>query len=129
MFPLWTKTLIGLLTLGEIHTPSLSKMNHECESNYILRGMHHKVKRRFVVGNVSKWIACDQREDLATHKWMIYVRGDRDHPDVSDVVAKVRFLIHPSYHPHDLVEVANAPFHLTRRGWGEFPARVQIHFR
>lgn len=45
------------------------------------------------------------------------------------LVAKVRFLIHPSYHPHDLIEVTQPPFHLTRRGWGEFPARVQIHFR
>jgi len=22
-----------------------------------------------------------------------------------------------------------APFHLTRRGWGEFPVRVQLHFK
>jgi len=93
------------------------------------RGQHYKTCRRFVVGNVSKWIQCDQRDqDLATHKWMMYVRGDRDHPDVSDVVSKVRFLIHPSYHPNDLVEVNKPPFHLTRRGWGEFPARVQLHF-
>ncbi len=95
-----------------------------------VRNLSHRVKRRFVVGNVSKWIQCDQREDLSTHKWMMYVRGgDRDSPDVSDVVRKVRFLIHPSYHPHDLVDVDRPPFHLTRRGWGEFPARVQIHFR
>ena len=24
---------------------------------------------------------------------------------------------------------SHAPFHLTRRGWGEFPVRVQLHFR
>ena len=24
---------------------------------------------------------------------------------------------------------SQAPFHLTRRGWGEFPVRVQLHFR
>ena len=53
------------------------------------RGIGHKVKRRFVIGNVSKWIQCDQREDMSTHKWMIYVRGDKDNPDVSDVVKKV----------------------------------------
>jgi hypothetical protein len=53
------------------------------------RGVHLKMKRRFIVGNVSKWIQCDQREDLATHKWMIYVRGDKDGPDVADVVTKV----------------------------------------
>lgn len=93
------------------------------------RGVQYKLKVRFIVGNVSKWIQCDQREDLSTHKWMMYVRGDKENPDVSNLVSKVRFLIHPSYHPHDLIEVSQTPFHLTRRGWGEFPARVQIHFK
>ena len=93
------------------------------------RDSRFKYKRRFIIGNVSKWIQCDEREDRSTHKWMIYVRGDKNQPDVSDVVEKVRFLIHPSYHPHDLIEVKDPPFHLTRRGWGEFPARIQINFK
>lgn len=25
--------------------------------------------------------------------------------------------------------VSEPPFHLTRRGWGEFPVRIQIHFK
>ena len=99
-------------------------------SSVTTRASQHKAKRRIIVGNVSKWIACDQRsEDQATHKWMIYVRGPENDDDLSDVVEKVRFLIHPSYHPHDVIEVNKAPFRLTRRGWGEFPARVQIHFK
>jgi transcription initiation factor IIF auxiliary subunit len=70
---------------------------------------------------------------------MLYVRGSKEEPDLSDVVAKVRFLIHQSYHPNNLIEVHRPPFHLTRRGWGEFPARFvsfgterlfcQLHFR
>jgi len=28
-----------------------------------------------------------------------------------------------------IVVYSEAPFHLTRRGWGEFPVRVQLHFR
>ena len=44
------------------------------------------------------------------------------------MLLKVWFFLHPSYRPHDIVEVSEAPFHLTRRGWGEFPIRVQIHF-
>lgn len=27
------------------------------------------------------------------------------------------------------VMYSQAPYHLTRRGWGEFPVRVQLHFR
>lgn len=25
--------------------------------------------------------------------------------------------------------LSEPPFHLTRRGWGEFPVRIQIHFK
>lgn len=93
-----------------------------------LRGMHHKVKKRIVIGNISKWLPVDNRQDSASHKWMMYVRGPREAPDVSDFVSKVRFFLHPSYRPHDIVEMTSPPFHLPRRGWGEFPLRVQIHF-
>ena len=78
---------------------------------------------------MSKWIPPDDREDMSTHKWMLYVRGDKDNPDLSDAVDKIRFLIHQSYHPNNLIEVTKAPFQLTRRGWGEFTARIQIFFK
>ena len=93
------------------------------------RGHQHKFRRRFVIGNVSKWIECDEREDSSTHKWMLYARGCREFPDISDVVKKVRFFIHQTYHPNNVIDVEHPPFHLIRRGWGEFPARVQIHFK
>ena len=28
-----------------------------------------------------------------------------------------------------MIDVVHPPYHLIRRGWGEFPARVQIHFK
>ncbi|XP_015216774.2 YEATS domain-containing protein 2 isoform X1 [Lepisosteus oculatus] len=89
------------------------------------------VKKTIVVGNVSKYIPPDKREenDQSTHKWMVYVRGSRKEPTIDHFVKKVWFFLHPSYKPNDLVEVSEPPFHLTRRGWGEFPVRVQIHFK
>ena len=45
------------------------------------------------------------------------------------MVAKVRFFIHQTYAPNNVIDVAHPPYHLIRRGWGEFPARVQIHFK
>ncbi|XP_031415344.1 YEATS domain-containing protein 2 isoform X1 [Clupea harengus] len=89
------------------------------------------VKKTIVVGNVSKYIAPDKREenDQSTHKWMVYVRGSKKEPSIDHFVRKVWFFLHPSYKPNDLVEVSEPPFHLTRRGWGEFPVRVQIHFK
>ncbi|XP_062260542.1 YEATS domain-containing protein 2 isoform X2 [Platichthys flesus] len=87
-------------------------------------------KKTIVVGNVSKYIPPDKREenDQSTHKWMVYVRGSRREPSIDHFVKKVWFFLHPSYKPNDLVEVSEPPFHLTRRGWGEFPVRIQIHF-
>ncbi|KAJ8274613.1 hypothetical protein COCON_G00092380 [Conger conger] len=89
------------------------------------------VKKTIIVGNVSKYIPPDKREenDQSTHKWMVYVRGSRKEPSIDHFVKKVWFFLHPSYKPNDLVEVSEPPFHLTRRGWGEFPVRVQIHFK
>ncbi|CAK8698183.1 unnamed protein product [Clavelina lepadiformis] len=93
-------------------------------------GGRHRIKKRVVVGNISKYIPPDKREgnDRSTHKWMVYVRGGEDEPRIDHFVRKVWFFLHPSYRPNDLVEVTEAPFHLTRRGWGEFPIRVQLHF-
>ncbi|KAH9524366.1 hypothetical protein Btru_054279 [Bulinus truncatus] len=89
-----------------------------------------KIKKKIIVGNVSKYIPVDHREsnDMSSHKWMVYVRGPRATHDISSFVKKVWFFLHHSYKPNDLVEISSPPFHLTRRGWGEFPVRVQLHF-
>uniref|UniRef100_A0A8C4NDN6 YEATS domain-containing protein 2 n=1 Tax=Eptatretus burgeri TaxID=7764 RepID=A0A8C4NDN6_EPTBU len=89
------------------------------------------VKKTIVVGNVSKYLNLHycEPEDAATHKWMVYVRGPRSAPSLAPFVRCVWFFLHPSYRPHDLVEISEPPFHLTRRGWGEFPVRVQLHFK
>ncbi|EFN63833.1 YEATS domain-containing protein 2 [Camponotus floridanus] len=94
------------------------------------RGNSQKIRKRIIVGNISKWIPPDWREDASSHKWTIYVRSDKDESaDISLFVSKVRFFLHPSYRPNDVVEVTSYPFHLCRRGWGEFPVRVQLHFK
>ncbi|XP_072045160.1 YEATS domain-containing protein 2-like [Amphiura filiformis] len=93
-------------------------------------GSRFHVKKRIIVGNVSKYISPENREDSdpSTHKWMVYVRGPHNEPRIDHFVKKIWFFLHPSYRPNDLVEVKEPPFHLTRRGWGEFPIRVQLHF-
>ena len=54
-----------------------------------------------------RYIPVDKRDenDQATHKWMVYVRGGADEPDISGYVSKVWFFLHPSYRPNDLVEI------------------------
>ncbi|KAJ8965607.1 hypothetical protein NQ314_003998 [Rhamnusium bicolor] len=87
-----------------------------------------KTRYRIVIGNISKWMP-SLENDNTTHKWMVYVRGLEETLDMLQIIDKVIFYLHPSYKPHDVVEVNNCPFHLSRRGWGEFPLRVQIFFK
>lgn len=93
-------------------------------------GSRFYVKKRVIIGNTSKYIPPDRREanDKSTHKWMVYVRGPPQDPNIDAYIKKVWFFLHPSYRPNDIVEINKPPFHLTRRGWGEFPIRVQLHF-
>lgn len=63
-----------------------------------------KVKHRIIVGNISKWMPSDNDDDKSTHKWMVYVRGPKDTPNVSHIIDKVVFYLHPSYKPNDIVE-------------------------
>ena len=89
------------------------------------------VRKRIVVGNTSQFISEKYREvhDSYTHKWMVYVRGPKEEPDISTYVKKVRIFIHPSFAPNDIVDVHHPPFHLSRRGYGEFQVIVQLHFK
>jgi transcription initiation factor IIF auxiliary subunit len=64
--------------------------------------------------------------DGKTHKWMVYVRGRKETSDVSKFIQKVRFFLHPTYAPDDIVEVRAPPFQITRRGNGH-PVRLQIY--
>lgn len=109
--------------------PSGNPLNVESTSLTCL-GSRFYLKKRIIIGNTSKYISIDSREenDKSTHKWMMYVRGPPEDPHIDRFVKKVWFFLHPSYRPNDIVEVNKPPFHLTRRGWGEFPVRVQLHF-
>nr|XP_023012758.1 YEATS domain-containing protein 2 [Leptinotarsa decemlineata] len=86
-----------------------------------------KIQHKIIIGNISKWMQLE--ENKTTYKWMMYVRGERETPDISHIVEKVIFYLHHTYKPHDVVQVTESPFHLSRRGWGEFPLRVQIFFK
>ncbi|CAG5122471.1 unnamed protein product, partial [Candidula unifasciata] len=118
------KTINFLCTFSQV--PSVPSL----DASYDDRRARFKIKKKVIIGNVSKYIPIDHREtnDKSSHKWMVYVRGPKSEPDISGFVRKVWFFLHHSYKPNDLVEISSPPFHLTRRGWGEFPVRVQLHF-
>ncbi|KAI9286197.1 hypothetical protein BC943DRAFT_359374 [Umbelopsis sp. AD052] len=94
-------------------------------------GSRFYIKKRVIVGNVSKFIPIDKREAglrQYTHKWMIYVTTPPGDENIASFISCVRYHLHPSYKPNDVIDVNVPPFHLSRLGWGEFPIRVQLHF-
>ncbi|KAI9318988.1 yeats family-domain-containing protein [Dichotomocladium elegans] len=94
-------------------------------------GSRFYIKRQIIVGNVSKYIPSEKRDPTLknfTHKWMVYVVEPPQMQEISKFVTAVRFHLHPSYKPLDVVDVMEPPFRLTRLGWGEFPIRIQLFF-
>lgn len=61
---------------------------------------------------------------------MIYVMEPKQDAkqESKPFLTAVRFHLHPSYKPYDIIDVTNEPFRLTRLGWGEFPIRLQLYF-
>jgi len=92
------------------------------------------IKKQVICGNTSqRLIGSDTPQEShaknrATHKWMVYVRTPEYQLPLQSFVRKVRFFLHPSFAPNNIVEVSSPPFQITRTGWGEFPVRIQIHF-
>ncbi|KAJ3341856.1 YEATS domain-containing protein 2 [Gonapodya sp. JEL0774] len=96
-----------------------------------MEGSRFYVKKKLVVGNVSKYLSKKQRDPKwpeCTHKWMMFVCGlpPDDHPET--FVRSVRFSVHESYAPNNVIEIHEPPFYLTRFGWGEFPVKVEVIF-
>ncbi|CAG4964142.1 unnamed protein product [Colias eurytheme] len=90
----------------------------------------NKMKHRYriIIGNTSKYVPPASRLDRSTHKWLLYVRGPQASPDLSAVVTSVTARLHHSYAPHHVVHLRKPPFHISRRGWGEFPVSLELHF-
>lgn len=88
---------------------------------------NNQTKHLIVVGNTSKYIGMENPSDSATHKWVIYVISKSTVP-IEKMLSKVRFFLHASYKPEDVVELKLPPFQIARRGWGEFPVRIQLLF-
>lgn len=89
-----------------------------------------RVKKTIIIGNTSEFVPPAKKEshDAYTHKWMAYVRGPKEEPDISTYVKFITFHLDPSYAPMADIDVTSPPFHLSKRGWSGFPLRVELHF-
>uniref|UniRef100_A0A1A9WFY5 YEATS domain-containing protein n=1 Tax=Glossina brevipalpis TaxID=37001 RepID=A0A1A9WFY5_9MUSC len=134
------QSLARVITNGTI-TPSCSSMRENGTLMDVGKGnalnaarLNNKIKHLIVVGNISKYIGDETEQDRKptshnlTHKWLVYVQAKESRTPLENYIKKVRFFLHQSYRPNDVVDVRFPPFQVARRGWGEFPIRVQLFF-
>ncbi|XP_001357422.3 uncharacterized protein D12 [Drosophila pseudoobscura] len=122
----------------EDEQPCTSRQAHERQQQQQLElnasRLNNKNKFNFVVGNTSKYIGGEGKTTLENggqalvYKWLVYVQGKDLPKPLETYIKKVRFQLHHSYRPNDIVDVHAPPFQLNRRGWGEFPMRIQLFF-
>ena len=67
-------------------------------------------------------------EHLRKHRWKVYVHAFRGGYDISDLVDKVRFELHPSFSRTEKI-CQKAPFVYKCIGWGYFTLPIDIHFK
>ncbi|CAM9218607.1 unnamed protein product, partial [Phaeothamnion confervicola] len=79
-----------------------------------------------VYGSMAWWLG-KKADDQHTHRWTLFVQGPNGE-DISYFVSKVVFHLHPSF-PEPLREITSYPFEVTEMGWGEFGAKMTLHFR
>lgn len=102
-----TSTSSSSLMLDPIKVPryiSPTKVDRPIDKINTARGRNQS-RHLIAVGNTSKYIGDDTSQQGVTHKWLVYVRTKTDEASVEEIVSKVRFFLHPSYRPNDVVEV------------------------
>eukprot|EP00274_Cyanoptyche_gloeocystis_P008154 CAMPEP_0196664150 /NCGR_PEP_ID=MMETSP1086-20130531/55932_1 /TAXON_ID=77921 /ORGANISM="Cyanoptyche gloeocystis , Strain SAG4.97" /LENGTH=169 /DNA_ID=CAMNT_0042000321 /DNA_START=100 /DNA_END=606 /DNA_ORIENTATION=+ len=82
---------------------------------------------KIVHGSVAQWQGKKAQEDQ-THKWHCYVRGVHPDDDLSFVIKKVIFQLHPTFN-NFLRSVDRPPFMVSEVGWGEFEIVIRVHFK
>jgi len=81
-------------------------------------------KKTLVVGNSHKSL---DTLDSNSHEWTIYVT-DESGKDCSTYIEEVAFRLHPTFSP-SVVTLTQAPFAVTRIGWGTFKIGVIVTFK
>eukprot|EP00158_Paraphelidium_tribonemae_P007263 Partr_v1_DN28171_c2_g1_i3_m55621 putative myeloid lymphoid or mixed-lineage leukemia (trithorax homolog, Drosophila) len=92
------------------------------------------VRRRVIIGSISEVLhrESDRSNPLDTHKWTVFVNCPNPDPrqpnKISSFVRSVKFYLHPSFKPNDVITCTAPPFCIQNKGWGECPIRVRLIF-
>lgn len=118
------KILHSEMSLAQIRSQPIADYFNPMDNRFYIR-------KKIIIGNMTQRIPKGEVApdgNVYTHKWKLFVCGPPEDLDIETFVKRVRFYLHSSYHPEDIVDVTKPPFAITRLAWGESPIRVQLHF-
>jgi len=82
---------------------------------------------KIIVGNLHEAVV--KKKGEKTNRWTIYAKlPDNQNEKLEDYVEFVKFQLHPTFTPKN-VKVFNAPYSLSRTGWGTFTVGVLIRWK
>ena len=84
------------------------------------------LSKAFVVGSIAYNLG-KKADESRSHEWTVYIRAANRDEDLSNVVKKVVFHLHPTLSPPQRT-VEAGPFEVTDQGWGEFEIQLQVFF-
>lgn len=88
-----------------------------------------EVPKVIEVGNEHAAVPTDRGNN--THQWTMFVKlpdGRDDARDLAELVDHVTYDLHPTFSPAQ-VRVTEAPFRVTRLGWGTFSVGVTVQWK
>ena len=67
------------------------------------------------------------KNNKSVHTWTVFFKLPND--EIQKYVEKVEFVLHPSYFKPNEIVVKEAPFSVTREGWGVFNVPIKIFWK
>jgi len=84
---------------------------------------------KIAIGNTHQSVAPTGPSQQNSHKWCMFVRPCDPTLDLSKLIDKVVFELHPSFFPPVCTVYAPGPFEISRLGWGYFDITVNVHWK
>jgi transcription initiation factor IIF auxiliary subunit len=65
--------------------------------------------------------------EMVRHRWTMFFALNDNLKETGDFVKEITYYIHPTFKP-DVIKVTEAPFLLSRTGWGFFEVFILVKF-
>mmetsp|Transcript_6771 Transcript_6771/g.8850 ORF Transcript_6771/g.8850 Transcript_6771/m.8850 type:complete len:99 (+) Transcript_6771:411-707(+) len=88
---------------------------------------------KFAYGNTHSMVenpkkARSNKSEVNKHRWVMFVALNTDKDQTAKFVKSVTYHLHPTFKP-SVIKVTEAPFLLSRIGWGYFDVEMEIEFK